>query len=172
MKREIKFRAWDNVENKMNTNGSIGAGSGSQNIDIGFDGIMSFYNSFGLMDGTNPAFDKPVNERFELMQFTGVKDKNGKEIYEGDIVIAWSAGSKGKFEIKWRQDGAPMWLLYPAWQAGAFWNISATHHTKGKQFIDVSGKIESTNLEGYFDDGIEVIGNIYENPELLPNEKK
>jgi len=107
-------------------------------------------------------------ENATRLQFIGVKDKHGKEIYEGDIVITWSAGSKGKFEIKFRQDGAPMWLLYPAWQAGVFWNISATHHTPGKQFIDVSGKIEASNLEGYFDDGIEVIGNIYENPDLKP----
>lgn len=146
---EIKFRAWDKSRDEMYIPHTLHINPVTKSfISIRFNG------DFG--------------EDSILMRYAGFKDKNRKEVYEDDIVIAWSAGSKGTFEIKWRQDGAPMWLLYPAWQSGLFWNISATHHTKGKQFIDVSGKIEATNLEGYFDDGIEVIGNIYENPNLKP----
>ncbi|MTB77630.1 hypothetical protein GKS24_03175 [Streptococcus uberis] len=79
-----------------------------------------------------------------LMQFTGLKDKNGVEIFEGDIVIAWSQGVKGTFEIKRRIDG--LWLLYPAWKDGRFWYLSPTEDGR---------------------ESIEVIGNIYENPELI-----
>ncbi|WP_272075864.1 YopX family protein [Streptococcus dysgalactiae] len=79
-----------------------------------------------------------------LMQSTGLKDKNGVEVFEGDIVIAWSQGVKGIFEIKRRIDG--LWLLYPAWKDGQFWYLSPTEDGR---------------------ETIEVIGNIYENPKLL-----
>lgn len=79
-----------------------------------------------------------------LMQSTGLFDVNGKEIFEGDIVIAWSQGVKGTFEIKRRIDG--LWLLYPAWKDGQFWYLSPTEDGR---------------------ETIEIIGNIYENHELL-----
>lgn len=79
-----------------------------------------------------------------LMQYTGLKDKNGVGIFEGDIVIAWSQGVKGTFEIKRRIDG--LWLLYPAWKDGRFWYLSPTEDGR---------------------ESIEAIGNIYENPELI-----
>lgn len=81
---------------------------------------------------------------YTLMQSTGLFDKNGVEIFEGDIVIAWSQGVKGIFEIKRRIDG--LWLLYPAWKDGRFWYLSPTEDGR---------------------ESIEVIGNIYENPELI-----
>lgn len=103
-----------------------------------------------------------------LDEYIGVMDKNNVEIYQNDIATAWSAGSKGTFLIKWRQSGSPCWILYPAWQNREMWSISATKHEKGTtQFISLEGEISTTNKDGYFDDGLEVIGNIYENPELI-----
>lgn len=77
-------------------------------------------------------------------QYTGLQDKNGKEIYEGDIVEAWSQGIKGRGEIKQRNDG--LWIFYPAWQSKRFWGLMPS-------------------LDGTAD--VEVIGNIHENPKLL-----
>lgn len=77
-------------------------------------------------------------------QSTGLFDKNGKEIFESDIVIAWSQGVKGTFEIKRRIDG--LWLLYPAWKDGQFWHLSPTEDGR---------------------ETCEVIGDMYRNPELL-----
>lgn len=67
----------------------------------------------------------------EVMQLTGLHDKNGNEIYEGDIVMASVGFGLTKLEVKWFPQGC--W--YPF------------NHTTGKN--------------------TEVIGNIYENPELL-----
>ena len=88
-------------------------------------------------------------------QFTGLKGKNGKEIYEGDIVKAWSQGICGKFKVIWRREGSPCWILYPAWRNGRFWYLHGTLHK-----------------DGYWYDNVEVIGNIYDNPELLQEAAK
>lgn len=82
-------------------------------------------------------------------QYTGLVDKNGVKIFEGDIVEAWSQGVKARGEVKQRIDG--YWLMYPAYQSGKSWAL----------VIDgIKGTTE-----------IEVIGNIHDNPELLKENK-
>lgn len=100
-------------------------------------------------------------------QFIGLSGKNMIEAYEKDVVVAWSAGSKGTFEVRWRQEGSPCYILYPAWQHKQFWHIAATKHEKGKQFIDVLGNVFTSGIDGYIDDGLEIIGNTYDSPELI-----
>lgn len=119
-----KFRAWDRIKKRMFLVLEI-------DYENGLVSDETYWNTIPFVD-------------VKLMQSTGLKDKNGKEIFEGDIVIAWSQGVKGTFEIKRRIDG--LWLLYPAWKDGQFWYLSPTEDGR---------------------ETIEIIGNIYENHELL-----
>ena len=74
-------------------------------------------------------------DRFKLMQCTGLKDKNGKLIYEGDIVSGTSAIGRPQQDIvKWQESGFSPWAWFEA---------------------------------GMYLSDLEIIGNIYENPELL-----
>lgn len=95
------------------------------------------------------------HDQFEIIsetvgQFTGLTDKNGAKIFEGDIVEAWSEGYKHIGEIRWRLEGQPAIIIYPAFANQGFWKI---HGDKG------------------MDNGVEVIGNIYDNPELINKQK-
>ena len=88
--REIKFRAWDTTDKKMYYDG----------LFIGLDGDYSFNPD--LM----PKKYNPLG--FEVMQYTGLKDKNGKEIYCSDLIktpagtgeVIWEGGC---YRIYWNQ---------------------------------------------------------------------
>lgn len=127
--RTPKFRAWLKEEKRMTDVHEITFFSDKVQM---ISCVEGFY-----------AYDE-----YELMQSTGLKDKNGKEIFEGDIVVAMSQGVKEIGEVKHRIDG--YWLMYPAWQHGEFWNIVKN--------VDTG------------ETGVEIIGNIYENPEFLDGE--
>ena len=125
------------------------------------------YYAQGWLSAEYSYEDTVRPSEFILMEYIGLKDKNGVKIFDGDIVEAWSAGSKGIFQVKWRQEGSPCWLLYPNFQERQHWSIHATEHKVGKQLISVDGKITTTDLDGFYDDGLTVIGNIHQDPELL-----
>ncbi len=76
----------------------------------------------------------------KLMQSTGLQDKNDKEIYEGDILGGWL------------EHGVVVWI-----QEEARWGIDVQGDRRKIQFRDVN------------QDHLEVIGNIYENSDLLPS---
>lgn len=80
-----------------------------------------------------------------VSEYTGIRGKNKREIYENDIVRAWSEGVCIVGVIKRRADG--LWVIFPAYQHCRFWHISPNNNG--------------------VDDGIEVIGNVYDNPGLL-----
>ena len=120
------------------------------------EGKVMYYDVYPFKDDTlllsydEIAFDEVPASDFILMQATGLNDKNGKEIYEGDVVVAMSQGVKAIGKVKRRIDG--YWLMYPAWQHGELWHI-----------------VENVDTG---ETGVEVIGNIYENPELLKGGKR
>lgn len=128
--REIKFRGYGKFEKKW----VYGYGL-HQSIFI--DGSSNAYVTAGIRE----VF---IVDKESAGQYTGCKDANGNEIYEGDIVSSWSKGVQGKGVVKQRVDG--LWIIYPAFSKGEIWGLCP-------------------NQEGI--STVEVIGNMYENPELL-----
>lgn len=134
--REIKFRAWDKFQEEMVSVDRI-------NFDVEeIDVVIKKTES--VEDFYSCGFDE-----IELMQYTGVKDKNGKEIYEGDIYKT-EQGSICK--VIWYQNG---------WKG--HYRFKKTY--QGESYIDEEYlELRQTDCKRW---GVEVIGNVYENPELL-----
>lgn len=132
--REIKFRAWDKNEKIM-----------SDTFKISDTEVYYQEGVFLLMH------DDLDNIEIEIMQFTGLKDKNGKEIYEGDIVERVYDFTKSNKPLKTIDQ-----IIYEDnWGSFAFMNKTKI------------GQGYSRIYSGHKVFPFEVIGNIYENPELL-----
>ena len=130
--REIKFRAYDRKDKQMVYFDSDWFIQSDEHEGIIFGGITRNHG-----DG-----DK---EDFELMQYTELKDKKGKEIYEGDIVRYPS----GTVVVKWLTLG--------------MYNIAVG-------MDNVTDRQQNKLIKEFRQ--CEVIGNIYENPELLEGDIK
>jgi len=141
--REIKFRAWDLVTKTMKE----------------VRGIFYFRGDELKMVNITE------NRRFEFMQFTGLKDSKGKEIYEGDIVIADDGGEWFPHEYDEEKDE-----YYPTGK------YLVEYDSEFARFILIDPK---TNCEAECDYNpfslpdftLEVIGNKFQNPELLKEVK-
>ena len=137
--RKIKFRAWDKRGEKMYQ---------VQDLGIGKENWLKTATNYKEQPDT--GYNKFYPSEVEIMQYTGLKDKNGKEIYEGDIVnIETMEGEKETAKIEYSEDYA--------------------------QYIITSTGIvylEAEPLCDFIDRGIEVIGNVWDNPELLKGEEK
>lgn len=136
--REIKFRSWDANKKEMCRVLMIYPGDtaiGIQWIDKNKNICLSTTAS---------------KERVELMQFTGLKDKNGKEIYEGDVI---------------EKDGETWQILWDKNRAGfRFLSI----RSQKRKFLGTEIRLpESVGCQAYLMQEMTVIGNIYENQELI-----
>ena len=128
--REIKFRAYDEESKKM-----------YQITDINF----SDYVANGVCYGDWKDFS--INN---LLQYTGLKDKNDVEIYEGDIC---------SFVIFDYLDNDTAYTSSVIFKYGSFGFI-IKNHQREECFYELSYIL-------FQDDEVQVLGNIYENPELL-----
>lgn len=136
--RKIKFRFWDNVQKKMfNEVTLLGLHWECEEDPSVYIGGKHF--NYGDNGKTVPDYSDGA-----VMQFTGMQDNNGKEVYEGDIVKGKRYSAQEKFvrfigEI-------------------AYFRVSFVVNGVGK-YEGIYGE----ELHGNY----EVIGNIYENPEFL-----
>ena len=139
--REIKFRAWDKKYSEMIFTGFHVLGE-----------VTAFSQIEQYLFETKQVDNIPTIERWndiELMQFTGLKDKNGKEIYEGDIL-------KLQYPIRDVEGYDNNYILL---------NVIIEYH--GGAFWFSGGGYTDCNWHFYNEPEREIIGNIYENPELL-----
>lgn len=129
--RDTKFRVWDKENKKW-----------IDDIDIAINqnGLL-FIRHEHQTDLKPMSFTKSSN--FEIVWFTGLKDKNLKEIYEGDLV---KDELKNVWIIEWTDGGG---RLLPGYQL---------------KIVNLKG---TTALMTFIGKQIEIIGNIYENKELL-----
>ena len=118
--RELKFRVWDSQRKIM---------YGCRNIHWENNGAMTFQKGSGI------EMDKELGDK--LMQYTGLKDKNGKEIYESDIL------------------------------SGDYPDEVFFDKERGQWMVRNSQNPDDTLWEILRDNNCEVIGNIYENKDLL-----
>lgn len=120
--REIKFRAWDVNTKEM------------------------YYDTRFCMQAIADERYAGYGEDLELMQYTGLKDKTGKEVYEGDVVhYRYDYEGNNYWEVKWEYDG---------------WKMVRGERVTGDQ---------NCSDDSHYNDWkeVEIIGNIYENSELL-----
>lgn len=138
--REIKFRAWDGE--KMIYPSIIGT---PPYESFAWAHDRSWLHNCQEWDGDEGFINNPI-----LMQYTGLKDKNGKEIYEGDIVSMYTFDSSPvPFEVR----------TSVSFHEGSFVAIIMNGEPISlRDAILVSNKAKQ---------GLELIGNLYENPELL-----
>ena len=121
MSREIKFRAWDKHHNSME-----------------YINDLYWFEENGIHDFND--------NNYIFMQNTGLKDKNGKEIYDSDIVkVTWGSGKIVFYEVKYCGSLGYHYL----------------RDTKNKEDDDIICIYDYSQMD--------VIGNVFDNPELLKN---
>lgn len=138
MSRVIKFRAWDVRNSQMVYEPFL-----FQKRPDYLDNPEPF-----VYYGDDRDYEDGIARLCYVMQFTGLHDKNGKEIYEGDVV---------RFYI---DDEAMQYTYTVEWDDFSYKLIHATPHLDRLCWGGIN-RISEIGWE------VEVIGNIYENPELL-----
>ncbi|CAL83906.1 hypothetical protein FDF29_06445 [Clostridium botulinum] len=130
--REIKFRAWDKIDEKIRE---------ITLIDFEYKKVKL------LNDYTGESYLRDFEEVI-LLEYTGLKDKNGKEIYEGNILHIEIKDKSIKDKIIASSNEV---VKYKDCKFGVVWGWH-------RDFI---------GLDGFYNTAFQVIGNVYEDPKLL-----
>lgn len=146
MSRDLKFRAWNSVLKEMNEVTSLRMYKNNiTGIVMSKVGVKN-----PIKEGWFNITKSDEIEKVILMQFTGLLDKKGIEIFEGDII---------KYKRRWEPDMEKIEIGFIYFDAPSYWislNEDRTHTTG---IINILHADKITKCE--------VIGNIYENPELM-----
>ncbi len=144
--REIKVKAWHKGMKKF-----VDV-TGLHYFEAGALSGVSFDD-----ESVGEQMDIPI-EWFDIIQYTGLKDRNGKEIYEGDITQVFDNRHVVKYGIA-RRDMASGWTV----DIPCFYFDLITHPFKAFPIV--------VNIKGNHDlEDMKIIGNIYETPHLLQGE--
>jgi len=143
--REIKFRAWDELKKMF---------------------IPQEFLTIDCLTGIAWDTERKPNKNLVLMQYTGLHDKNKKEIYESDLVKL----------MEW-EDNPDIYRIHPVTYKVDWWECDAKFHMYSPDYLwgnlpDGKPRQTDQGIEIFRDFNsdeqiIEVIGNIYSNPELL-----
>ncbi|MEG7639868.1 YopX family protein [Enterococcus casseliflavus] len=129
-----RYRAWDKEENRWINIASLV-----------FDEEGELWYLSPVMDDFNPVYyENELGKTWEIMQSTGLKDKNGVEIFEGDVVV--------------NQYGNVGYVAYLQQEAGFVVVLKKSDYRLGHRNTGESYDVTTNH---------EVIGNIHSNPELL-----
>ena len=134
--RQIKFRVWDILDKRMIYPNS--------HMSMDLNGYA--YNLQNGAGGTD----------YKLMQFTGIRDKNGKDIYEGDICTTFNTKMIGLVEFNGDFESYAQYVGFKF----------KCYQTDGNPFLNSFSNAIYQQF-GRASDYYEVIGNIFEDPELL-----
>lgn len=139
--RELKFRAWS-YDKKIMLKSEWWV-----DIDEGMEDFSRIKRISYIGEKGEEIISKPL----EIMQYTGLKDKNGVEIYEGDIVLYENYYEKTTAVVTFGTENVGI--------HGCSYYIEAGFYNKHEYYPEPTSSRD------------EVIGNIYENPELLQDNK-
>lgn len=159
MSRTPKYRAWYKEKKQMYWVGDMSWTDMPDHRTVTYNDWPQHLTLFPLAGGFVNMREQPGQlilvslSQIELMPYTGLQDRNGLDIFEGDI-LRWG---------DWEQEGTEFPDTYiVSYQVPSFvWDCY-----RGSQKLETNGEVLRDTNE------FEVIGNIYENPDLLHHEKE
>jgi len=153
MSREFKFRVWDKKKNKW-----LDPNKYAPHL-INFNGIIlkspGPYSNLENININHLEYTEIFNQdRFVIQQYTSIKDFYGKEIYEGDVV---------KYDWVWEPNDEEFKEQHKCSE------VKFICSNNGVGFLFLSDDDDTCENKFFIPPNIKVIGNIFENPELLNN---